>query len=307
MMSTLLGISPEVQAALPSGRVVALETTVVAHGLPYPQNLTTAQEMEAIVSREGATPASIAVMAGLVRVGLSASALDELATSREVLKLSRRDIAACLERRRTGATTVAATMILAHLTGIRVFATGGVGGVHRVPAGLPPTDVSADLPELARTPVCVVCSGAKSILDLPATLEWLETWGVPVIGYQTDQFPAFLVRSSGLPAPLRADTPAEVAAICRTHWDLGLGGVLVTVPIPEADAIDPAEAEQATRQALAEAAARGISGPATTPFLLKRMVEISGGATLRANIALLRNNAVVAARIAVALSGLAAG
>jgi pseudouridine-5'-phosphate glycosidase len=307
MMSTLLGISPEVQAALPSGRVVALETTVVAHGLPYPQNLTTAQEMEAIVSREGATPASIAVMAGLVRVGLSASALDELATSREVLKLSRRDIASCLERRRTGATTVAATMILAHLAGIRVFATGGVGGVHRVPAGLPPTDVSADLPELARTPVCVVCSGAKSILDLPATLEWLETWGVPVIGYQTDQFPAFLVRSSGLPAPLRADTPAEVAAICRTHWDLGLGGVLVTVPIPEADAIDPAEAEQATRQALAEAAARGISGPATTPFLLKRMVEISGGATLRANIALLRNNAVVAARIAVALSGLAAG
>jgi pseudouridine-5'-phosphate glycosidase len=306
-MSTPMEISPAVQAALPSGRVVALETTVVAHGLPYPQNLATAREMEAIVSQEDATPASIAVMRGVIRIGLTPSALDELATSGDVLKLSRRDIAACLERRRTGATTVAATMILAHLAGIRVFATGGVGGVHRVPAGWPPTDVSADLPELARTPVCVVCSGAKSILDLPATLEWLETWGVPVIGYQTGRFPAFLVRSSGLPVPFRADSPEEAAAICRTHWDLGLGGVLVTVPIPEADALDPAEAEQATQQALAEAAAQGISGPATTPFLLKRMVEISGGVTLRANIALLRNNARVAARIAVALSRLAAG
>jgi pseudouridine-5'-phosphate glycosidase len=202
-------------------------------------------------------------------------------------------------------------MILAHLVGIRVFATGGVGGVHRVPAGCTPagcapTDVSADLPELARTPVCVVCSGAKSILDLPATLEWLETWGVPVIGYQTDHFPAFLVRSSGPPVHLRAGTPEEVAALCRTHWDLGLGGVLVTVPIPEADAMDPAVAQEATQQALAEAATQGIGGPATTPFLLKRMVEISGGATLRANIALLRNNARVAAQIAVALSSLAA-
>ena len=178
-----------------------------------------------------------------------------------MLKLSRRDLAACLEQRRTGATTVAATMFLAHLAGIRVFATGGVGGVHRAPAGMPPTDVSADLPELARTPVCVVCSGAKSILDLPATLEWLETWGVPVIGYQT----ATSCRpSTSAPAAcrlaLRADTPAEVAELCRTHWDLGLGGVLVTVPIPEADALDAGTAETATEQALAEAAAQGIRG-----------------------------------------------
>jgi pseudouridylate synthase len=306
-MNALLDVSPLVRAALPSGRVVALETTVVAHGLPYPQNLATAQQMEEIVSREGATPASIAIMRGRIRVGLAAAELDELATSRGVLKLSRRDLAACLQQQRTGATTVAATMILASLAGIQVFATGGVGGVHRVPAGCPPTDISADLPELARTPVCVVCSGAKSILDLPATLEWLETWGVPVIGYQTDHFPAFLVRSSGLPVPLRADTPEEVAALCRTHWDLGLGGVLVTVPIPEADAVDPARAEAATQQALDEAAKLGIRGPATTPFLLKRMVEISGGATLRANIALLRNNAMVAARVAVALSRPAVG
>jgi pseudouridylate synthase len=306
-MNSLLDISPVVQTALRHGRVVALETTVVAHGLPYPQNLATAQEMEAIVSSEGATPASIAVMRGRIRIGLAASDLDELATSHEVLKLSRRDLAACIEHRRTGATTVAATMILAHLAGIRVFATGGVGGVHRAHAGCPPTDVSADLPELARTPVCVVCSGAKSILDLPSTLEWLETWGVPVIGYGTDEFPAFLVRSSGLPVDLRADSPDEVAALCRTHWALGLGGVLVTVPIQEGDSMDPAEAEAATQHALAEAATQGIRGPATTPFLLKRMVELSDGGTLRANIALLRNNARVAAQIAVALASVAVG
>jgi pseudouridylate synthase len=305
-MNALIDVSPTVQAALGSRRVVALETTVVAHGLPYPQNLATAQEMEAIVSAEGATPASIAIMRGRIRVGLARGDFEELATSREVLKLSRRDLAACIEHRRTGATTVAATMILAYLAGIQVFATGGVGGVHRVATGCPPNDVSADLPELARTPVCVVCSGAKSILDLPATLEWLETWGVPVIGYQADQFPAFLIRSSGMPVHLRANSPDEAAALCRSHWALGLGGVLVTVPIPEADSMDPALAERATQQALAEAAAQGIRGPATTPFLLKRMVEISGGATLRANIALLRNNARVAAQIAVALSNLAA-
>jgi pseudouridine-5'-phosphate glycosidase len=305
-MNPFLAVSDEVKAALPHGPVVALETTVIAHGLPYPQNLTAAADMEATVRQGGAIPAGIALMGGKVRVGLTPEQLRTLATASGVMKVSRRDIGPCLALGRTGATTVAASIYLAHLAGIRVFATGGIGGVHRAPPDGASADISADLPELARTPVCVVCSGAKSILDLPATLEWLETWGVPVIGYQTDDFPAFLVRSSGLPVPLRAGAPEEVAALCRTHWGLGLGGVLVTVPIPEADALDPAQAEAATQQALAEAAARGISGPATTPFLLKRMVEISGGATLRANIALLRNNARVAARIAVALSNLAA-
>ena len=301
-MKDRLTTSPQVLAALPGGPVVALETTVVAHGLPYPQNLSTAQEMEALVSREGAVPASIALMDGEARVGLTAEDLHRLATERDVLKISRRDLASCLVQRRTGATTVAATMFLAHRAGIKVFATGGIGGVHRVAPGLPPTDVSADLPELARTPVCVVCSGAKSILDLPATLEWLETWGVPVVGYGCDTLPAFYVRSSGLRLILRADTPNQVAQLCRAHWALGLGGVLVTVPIPEDDALAPGEAEEATAQALAEAAAQGVTGSATTPFLLKRMVEISGGATLKANVALLRNNASVAARVAVALA-----
>ena len=303
-MRNLLDISPAVQAALPRGNVVALETTVVAHGLPYPQNLTTARDMETIIARHGAVPASIAVLGGKARVGLSAAALEELATASGVLKLSRRDIAACLVQRRPGATTVAATAYLAHLAGIKVFATGGIGGVHRAPAGVTPTDVSADLPELARTPICVVCSGAKSILDLPATLEWLETWGVPVIGYQTDQLPAFYVRSSGLPLSLRADTPSRVAELCRTHWELGtgMGGILVTVPIPDSDALDAASVETATKQALAEAAERGVTGSATTPFVLKRMVELTGGATLRANIALLRNNAAIAAQIACALA-----
>jgi pseudouridine-5'-phosphate glycosidase len=303
-MRNLLDISPAVQAALPRGNVVALETTVVAHGLPYPQNLTTARDMETIIARHGAVPASIAVLGGKARVGLSAAALEELATASGVLKLSRRDIAACLVQRRSGATTVAATAYLAHLAGIKVFATGGIGGVHRAPAGVTPTDVSADLPELARTPICVVCSGAKSILDLPATLEWLETWGVPVIGYQTDQLPAFYVRSSGLPLSLRADTPSRVAELCRTHWGLGtgMGGILVTVPIPDSDALDAASVETATKQALAEAAERGVTGSATTPFVLKRMVELTGGATLRANIALLRNNAAIAAQIACALA-----
>ena len=301
-MKRHLDVSPEVKAAIPGGRVVALETTVVAHGLPYPQNLTTAREMESIVTREGAVPAAIALMDGKARIGLPSAALEELATARGVLKISRRDLASCLVQRRTGATTVAATMFLAHMAAIKVFATGGIGGVHRAPAGLPPTDVSADLPELARTPVCVVCSGAKSILDLPATLEWLETWGVPVIGYGCDELPAFYVRSSGLRLVLHADSPAEVADLCRTHWALGMGGVLVTVPIPQEDALEPGMAEEATEQALAEAAAEGITGSATTPFVLKRMVELTGGATLKANIALLRNNAAVAASVAVALA-----
>jgi len=295
-----LDIAPNVQAALAAGRVVALESTVIAHGLPYPQNLETAREMEQAVRQEGAVPATIAIIGGKARIGLNDAALQELATASGVRKVSRRDIAPCLAHRWMGATTVAATMYLAHLAGIRVFATGGIGGVHRTGD----LDISADLPELARTPVCVVCSGAKAILDLPATLEWLETWGVPVIGYGTKEFPAFYVRSSGLRLSLHCSTPEEVAGICRAHWALGLGGVLVTVPVPEGVALSSEEAERYIRQALAEANEQGITGNAVTPFLLKRIAELSNGASLRANTALLRNNAAVAARIALALGRL---
>ncbi len=302
-MNPFLAVSDEVQAALPHGAVVALETTVISHGLPYPHNLTAAADMESEVRRGGAVPAAIALMGGKAHIGLTAEEYSEMATASGVLKVSRRDIGPCLARRRTGATTVAATMYLAHMAGIRVFATGGIGGVHRAAEGIAPTDVSADLPELARTPVCVVCSGAKSILDLAATLEWLETWGVPVIGYGVDELPAFYVRSSGLRLALRADTAAEVAAICRAHWELGLAGVVVAAPIPEDDALPADFTEPATRQALAEAGRQGISGPATTPFVLKRMAELTQGATLGANLALLRNNAAVAAKVAVALAG----
>lgn len=317
-MSAYLDIASTVRAALATGRVVALESTVIAHGLPYPHNLETAREMEQAIRKEGATPATIAIIGGKVRIGLNDAALQEVATATSVRKVSRRDIAACLVHRQIGATTVAATMYLAHLAGIRVFATGGIGGVHRStdnasrqpaignlhPLTRSPLDVSADLPELARTPVCVVCSGAKAILDLAATLEWLETWGVPVIGYGTGEFPAFYTRSSGLPLSLRCNTPEEVADICRTHWALGLGGVLVTVPVPEDAALSMEETERYIQQALAEANEQGITGSAVTPFLLKRIAALSGGASLRANVALLRNNAAVAARIAIALGRL---
>ncbi|MCB0044957.1 MAG: pseudouridine-5'-phosphate glycosidase [Caldilineaceae bacterium] len=254
--------------------------------------------MEDTVRAAGAVPATIAVMGGAIHAGLDAATLETLARTPDALKLSRADLAACLAAGRTGATTVAATMICAHLAGIEVFATGGIGGVHRGDG----TDVSADLQELAQTPVIVVCAGAKAILDLPATLEYLETFGVTVVGYGTDEFPAFYSRSSGLPADVRCDRAEEVADLWRAKQTLGLpGGLLVAVPIPGAEEIPAAAIAPAIEQAVEEAAELGLRSAQVTPFLLSRLAELTGEASLRANLALLRNNARVAARIAVAL------
>lgn len=277
--------------------IVALESTIITHGMPYPQNVETARRVEAEVRAHGAEPATVAVMAGAVQVGLDDAALEELGRARDVLKLSRADLAVCLASGRTGATTVAATMICARLAGIEVFATGGIGGVHR--GAETSFDVSADLRELAETPVSVVSAGAKAILDLPKTLEALETLGVPVIAVGQHEFPAFWSRSSGLPAPLRLDTPAEIAAAHLMRARLGLpGGQLVANPIP-ADAEIPRETiVPFVEQALAEAAARGVAAKAVTPFLLQRLFELTAGRSLAANIALVLNNARLAARIA---------
>lgn len=292
-------LHPQVVNAMTANQpVVALESTLIAHGLPYPTNLETALRLEDVIRAEGATPATIAVLSGQLRVGLNKAELEYLARSKNIRKVSRRDLPIVVAQGGDGATTVAATMWIAARAGIDVFATGGIGGVHR---GYP-FDVSADLPELARTEVAVVCAGAKSILDLPRTLEWLETWGVPVIGYGTDEFPAFYTRSSGLPVDVRVDTPLAAAEIIHARWDLGLGGgVLIVAPVP-AEAALPAEGmEEAITQALAAAEEQGIRGKALTPFLLARIAEITGGASLRANIALLENNAAIAARIARAM------
>jgi pseudouridine-5'-phosphate glycosidase len=296
---TQLIIHPEVQAALDAGRpVVALESTLITHGLPRPHNLEVARVLEATVREAGAVPATIAILGGQITVGLTDEQLAYLAEAENVRKCSRRDLPIAVGRGEDGATTVAGTMIVAHMAGIRVFATGGIGGVHRGH----PFDVSADLLELGRTPVTVVCAGAKAILDLPLTLEVLETQGVAVIGYGTEEFPAFYARSSGLPIDVRCDTPQEVAAIVRAREDLNLtGGTLVAVPIPFGDELPAAEAEPAIATALAEAEAQGIKGKAVTPFLLARVSELTGEASLRANVALLLNNAQVAAAIAVAL------
>ena len=279
--------------------IVALESTVIAHGLPFPHNVETALSLEEIVREEGALPATIGIIGGVLRVGLSPEEIERLATGRNVRKVSRRDLPLVVARQEDGATTVAATMWIAHQAGIRVFATGGIGGVHRGQ----PFDVSADLPELAQTPVAVVCSGAKAILDLELTLEWLETHGVPVLGYGADEFPAFYSRSSGLPVDGRVDTPQEAAAVFRAQRALGLpAGLLITVPVP-AEAELPAEVmEAAIAGALAAAEARGLRGKALTPFLLAEVSQRTGGASLRANLALLENNARVAAQIAVALA-----
>jgi pseudouridine-5'-phosphate glycosidase len=296
---TQLIIHPEVQTALDAERpVVALESTLITHGLPRPDNLDVAQALEATVREAGAVPATIAILGGQVTVGLTDAQLVYLAKAGNVRKCSRRDLPIAVGRGEDGATTVAGTMIVAHMAGIRVFATGGIGGVHQGH----PFDVSADLLELGRTPVTVVCTGAKAILDLPLTLEVLETQGVPVIGYGTEEFPAFYTRSSGLPIDVRCDTPQEVAAIVRTREDLNLtGGTLVAVPVPSEDELPAAEAEAAIATALAEAEAQGITGKAVTPFLLARVSELTGEASLRANVALLLNNARVAAAIALAL------
>lgn len=293
-----LHYSPEVRAARDAGApLVALESTIITHGMPWPQNRDTALGVEAEVRAAGATPATIAVMDGQIQVGLDGAQLDRLAQAQGVMKLSRADLAACLAQRRTGATTVAATMICAHLAGIAVFATGGIGGVHRGAENS--FDISADLQELATTPVTVVAAGAKAILDLPKTLEVLETLGVPVIAVGQGAFPAFWSRDSGLNAPLRMDTAAEIAAAHRVRRALGLaGGQLVANPIPAEAEIPRHEIDPVIARALADAQAQGIAAKAVTPFLLARIFELTQGRSLAANIALVKNNAHLAAAIA---------
>lgn len=295
-----LSFAPEVAAARDAGRpIVALESTIITHGMPYPQNLEMARAVEAAVREAGAVPATIALMGGRIHVGLTDAALEELAQATGVMKVSRADLAVCLTTGRTGATTVAATMICAALAGIRVFATGGIGGVHR---GVERTmDVSADLTELAQTPVTVVSAGAKAILDIPRTVEMLETLGVPVIAVGQDAIPAFWSRDSGLPAPLRLDDPAEIAAAARMRRALGIpGGQLVVNPIPAEAEIPRAEMIPVVDAALAEAEAQGIAAKAVTPFLLDRIFALTEGRSLQANIALVLSNARLAARIAAA-------
>lgn len=297
-----LDVRPDIAAALASGAaVVALESTIITHGMPYPQNVETARAVEAVVRAEGAVPATIAVLKGRIKIGLRDDALDALGQAEGVRKLSRADFAHAVAAGRDGSTTVAATMIAAHLAGISVFATGGIGGVHRGAAES--FDISADLDELARTPVAVVCAGAKAILDVPKTLEVLETRGVPVICYGTDQFPAFWSRSSGLPAPVRLDDVADIAALLRAQRALALGGgALIANPVPEADGIAAAEISSHIETALADAARAGIAGKEVTPYLLARMLELTGGRSLSTNIALIKNNATLAGRLAVELA-----
>ncbi len=277
--------------------VVALESTIITHGMPYPQNLDTARSVEAVVREAGATPATIAVIDGRLKVGLEDDDLERFAQMRGVAKLSRADIATCIATGKTGATTVAATMIAAHLAGIEVFATGGIGGAHK---GAETTfDISADLRELSETPVTVVAAGAKAILDIPKTLEVLETLGVPVIAYGQDDFPAFWSRTSGLAAPIRMDAAADIAASHRVRRQMGVsGGQLIANPIPADAEIDPAVIGPVIERATADAAAWGVTGKAVTPYLLQRIFELTEGASLTANIALVENNARLAAEIA---------
>jgi pseudouridine-5'-phosphate glycosidase len=303
-----LVVAPEVADAIGAGRpVVALESTIISHGMPYPTNVQMAREVEGIVRANGAVPATIAVLDGRCHVGLGDDHLEQLATEDGVLKATTRDLPWLLAAGRTGATTVAATMRLAALAGIRVFATGGIGGVHRGAASS--FDVSADLTELGTTPVAVVSAGVKSILDIGLTLERLETLGVPVIVHGSDEFPSFYSRHSGFPAPRRLDTPAAIAAHLHAAWDvLGLTfGVSIANPIPAADEIPVHEISHAIDEALAELDAMGVVGQDVTPFLLAKVVERTGGRSLTANLALVRNNAAVAAQIAVAYGALLEG
>ena len=301
-MNKYLDISPEVQQALADGKpVVALESTIISHGMPYPKNVETAMLVEKTIRENGAVPATIAIIGGRLKAGLSPEEIEYLGKSgRKVAKVSRRDLAAIVARGADGATTVTTTMIIAHMAGIKVFATGGIGGVHR---GAETTmDISADLEELAGTPVMVVCAGAKSILDLGLTLEYLETKGVPVIGYGTDELPAFYTRSSGFGVDYRVDTPAQLAAMFKAQQELGMkGGMLVTNPIPEKYAMDKAVIDAAIEQAVAESKEQGIHGKETTPFLLARVVELTGGDSLESNIQLVLNNAIVASKTAAEL------
>ena len=302
MMNEYLDISPEVQAALKEHKpVVALESTIISHGMPYPQNVETALNVEKIIREHGAVPATIAIIGGRLKAGLSKEEIEHLGKAgTAVTKASRRDLPVLCAKGMDGATTVATTMIIAAMAGISVFATGGVGGVHR---GAEVTmDISADLEELGRTNVMVVCAGAKSILDLGLTLEYLETKGVPVIGYGTSELPAFYTRKSGFGVDYRLDTPEELAAAFAAKMKMGLqGGMLVTNPIPEEYSMDPDRINAAIEQALAEAAEKGVKGKATTPFLLAKVKELTGGDSLNSNIRLVYNNAALAAKTAKAL------
>ncbi len=304
-LNKYLDIAPEVAEALKAGRpVVALESTIISHGMPYPQNVETALKVESIIRENGAVPATIAIIGGRLKAGCTPEEIEHLGKAGpQVAKASRRDLAVLVSRGADGATTVTTTMIIAHMAGIKVFATGGIGGVHR---GAETTmDISADLEELANTPVMVVCAGAKSILDLGLTLEYLETHGVPVIGYGTDELPAFYTRRSGFGVDYRMDSPEELAAAFHTSLELGFrGGMLVTNPIPEEYSMDPDVINGAIDEAIAQASAQGIHGKATTPFLLAKVKELTGGDSLDSNIQLVFNNARLAARTAAALEAL---
>lgn len=305
-MKDLLQLAPEVASALAEGRpVVALESTIISHGMPYPENLEMARKVEGIIREQGAVPATIALMDGKVKIGLEPADLERLATEQNVAKVSLRDMPIIIAKRQTGATTVATTTIAAEAAGIKVFVTGGIGGVHRGAPGSNEQvwDVSADLTVLGSSPVTVVCAGCKSILDIPATLEYLETQGVTVLGYKTDDFPGFYTRQTGYGVDGRADSPAEAAAVIAARQQLGLqGGVLLVNPVPEAEALDATEMEAHVQGALREMVAQGISGKRVTPFLLAKMKEVTAGRSLAANLSLVYHNALVGAQVAVALT-----
>jgi pseudouridine-5'-phosphate glycosidase len=305
-MHSFLLFSPEVAAARTAGKpIVALESTIISHGMPYPQNVHTAREVEQVIRDAGAVPATIAIIGGKICVGLSEDQLETLGSSPDAIKVSRRDLPYVLAQARLGATTVAATMICAELAGIEVFVTGGIGGVHR--GAETSFDISADLQELARTSVAVVCAGVKSILDIGLTLEYLETHGVPVLAVGQPGFPAFFTRDSGFKADFQLDTPESQAAFIRTKWQLGLkGGVVVSNPVPLDAAMAPDEIDAIIRQALQEAQQQAVTGKQVTPFLLARIKELTGGRSLATNIALVKHNALVGARLAVALQHKAA-
>jgi len=303
-MNKFIDMSKEVKEAMEEGKpVVALESTIISHGMPYPENIETAKTLENIIREHGAIPATIAIINGRVKIGLSKEELEFMGTSKEILKASRRDLPVVLAKGLSAATTVSATMICANLAGIKVFVTGGIGGVHR---GAEQTfDISADLQELANTDVAVVCAGAKAILDLSRTLEYLETFGVPVVGFKTWEFPAFYTRESGLKVDYKVDDEIEAAKIIKTKWDLGLkGGVLIANPIPEEYALDKAYIDKAIEDALYEAEKRNIKGKEITPFLLDKIKDLTQGKSLKANIELVKNNAHVGAKIAIELNKL---
>jgi len=304
MLNKYLKISPEVSEALKAGKpVVALESTIIAHGMPYPQNVETALRVEEIIRENGAVPATIGILGGKLKAGLSREEIDYIGRTKDIAKVSRRDIPYIVAKGLDGATTVASTMVIADLAGIRVFATGGVGGVHR--GGENTMDISADLEELSNTSVAVVCAGVKSILDLGLTLEYLETKGVMVLGNETDELPAFYTRKSGFKVDYKVDSPKEFAQILKAKWDLQLkGGALIVNPIPEEYSMDEAAINDVIDRAIGEASLQGIKGKASTPFLLAKVKEITGGESLNANIELVYNNARLAAKIAKEYSSL---